>query len=109
MIFTPDAKVFVQYSTGIMPPFTELLTIGKYKNKLLYFKEKTVYYAVECHEASFYGYSYTAAGKLIVAKHKWQIPFANLAEKLKIMKPVRQAKTTSQMPVVKLRISAEAS
>ncbi len=109
MIFTPDAKVYVQYSTGIMPPFTEWLTISKYKNNLLYFKEKTFYYAVECHEASFYGYSYTPAGKVIVTKHKWQLPFANLAEKLKIMKPAKRTKESFSMPVVKMRVSSEAS
>lgn len=107
MIFTPDKKVYVQYSTGIMPPFVELLTVSKYKNQLLYFKEKTAYYAVECHEASFYGYSYTPAGKLIVTKHKWQLPFAKLTEKLKIMKPAKPVRATT--PVVKMRISAEAS
>ncbi len=109
MFFTPDAKVYVQYSTEIMQPFTELLTISKYKNNLLYFKEKTFYYAVECHEASFYGYSYTAAGKVIVTKHKWQLLFANIAEKLKIMKPSKHQRATLSMPVVKLRVSAEAS
>ncbi len=108
MTFTPGTKIYVRYSTDITRAFTECLTISKYKNNLLYFKEKTAYYAVECHAASFYGFSYNFAGNIIVARHKWQIPFASVAEKLKFIVPAKPAKSTSQ-PAIKMRMSAEAS
>ena len=108
MIFTPGTKVYVRYSTGIMNPYTECLTISKYKNNLLYFKEKTTYYAVECHASSFYGYGYTMAGNVIVTKHKWQIAFAGLAEKLKFIVPVNTAKTPAQASL-KMHMSVEVS
>lgn len=94
MIFTPGKKVYVSYSTGIMEPFTEELTISKYENNLLYFKEKSSYYAVECHNASFYGYSYTDAGKVFVTYEKWQLPLAAVTEKVKFKLPVKQYKAT---------------
>ena len=108
MIFTPGTKVYVRYSSGIMNPFTECLTINKYKNNLLYFKEKTPYYAVECHAASFYGYSYTMAGSVIVTRHKWQIAFAGLAEKLKFTMPAKTAKTPAHASL-QMRMSVEIS
>ena len=89
MIFTPGKKVCVSYSTGIMEPFTEVLTIKKYENNLLYFNEKSAYYAVECHNQSFYGYSYTDAGKVFVTERKWQLPFAMAFKTLNIKLPVK--------------------
>ncbi len=109
MTFTPGTKVYVRYSTGIMQPFTECLTINKYKNGLLYFKEKTSYYAVECHAASFYGYSYTMAGNVLVTRHKWQIPFAGLTEKLKFISPAKPVKNNTQQHAMKMHMPAEAS
>ncbi len=104
MIFTPNAKVYVSYSTGIMRPVTELLTVSKYQNNLLYFKEKSSYYAVECYTESFYGYSYTLAGRVIVTKHKWQLSFAVIAEKMKTLKPVRSLKQSKE-PALSLHLS----
>ena len=104
MIFVPDTKIYVNYATGIMQSFTEALTIKKYKNNLLYFKEKSSYYAVECHNASFYGYSYTTAGRVIITKNKWQIPFALLAEKMRFIVPARPVKTITELPLTKLRL-----
>ena len=104
MIFTPDARVYVSYSTDIMQPVVELLTISKYKNNLLYFKEKSSYYAVECHNASFYGYSSTMAGKIFVTKYRWQLPFAAIAEKMRFIIPVNHAKAVKE-PAFKLRLS----
>lgn len=106
MTFTPGTKIYVRYSTGIMQPFTECLTISKYKNGLLYFKEKTSYYAVECHAASFYGYSYTMAGNVIVTKHRWQIPFADITEKLKFIVPAKPVRSTISEPVMKMQMPA---
>ena len=86
MNFTPGTKVHVNYATGIMKSSTEVLTISRYENNLLYFKEKSDYYAVECYKASFYGYSHTDAGRVLVTDHKWQLSFASLAESLKMSK-----------------------
>ena len=104
MIFTPGTKIYVCYSTGIMQPFTECLTISEYKNNLLYFKEKSSYYAVECYSASFYGYSHTMAGKVIITKHKWQLPFATAAEKIRRGLPASSLKTVHQQAPLNLRL-----
>lgn len=106
MTFTPGTKIYVRYATGIMPPFTECLTISKYKNNLLYFKEKTPYYAVECHAASFYGFGYTMAGNVLVVKHKWQLPFAGVSEKIRFVMPARPFKAVPPL-AIKMHLSTD--
>jgi len=84
MNFTPGTQVYVRYQADIEQTFTELLTISKYENNLLFFEEKSSYYAVECNNAAFYGYSYTLPGSVMIVKEKWQLPFALLTEQLRI-------------------------
>jgi hypothetical protein len=105
MTFTSGAKVYVSYSTDITGPTVELLTIKEFKNDLLYFQEKSSYYAVECHVASFYGYSRTLAGKVLITKHRWQLPFAALAEKMAISQPAKPAKKIVAKPALSLKLS----
>lgn len=104
MTFTTGAKVYVSYSTDIAGSTVEWLTIKEFKNNLLYFREKSSYYAVECHAASFYGHSRTLAGKVLITKHRWQLPFAAIAEKMTIAMPAQPVKKTarkSSSPVFK--------
>lgn len=102
MKFTKGTKVYVNYATGIMQSSTELLTIRKYENNLLYFEEKSDYYAVECHPASFYGYSHTDAGTVMVTNRKWQLSFASIAQSLKISVPTKSFEPLSR-PVVPMQ------
>ena len=107
MTFTTGARVFVSYSTDIAGPTVELLTIKEFKNNLLYFQEKSSYYAVECHKASFYGYSRTLAGKVLITKHRWQLPFAAVAEKMAIAMPAQPARKTSKEPAITYKLSKQ--
>ncbi len=89
MNFVPGSKVYVRYATGIMECSVEHLTISKYENNILSFEEKSDYYSVECHNASFYGFSYTLAGNVLVARNKWQFTLAMIAEKIRLATPAR--------------------
>lgn len=92
MTFTPGTRVCVSYVSDIAGPTVERLTIKRFQNNLLYFQEKSLYYAVECYAASFYGHSRTMAGKILVTKYRWQLPFAALSEKLVIAQPAHPVK-----------------
>ena len=106
MTFPSGTKVYVSYATDIAGPTVELLTIKEFKNDLLYFKEKSSYYAVECHAASFYGHSRTLAGKVLITRHRWQLPFAALAEKLVFVTPAKPVRKMAKAePAMKLKLS----
>lgn len=104
MNFTAGTKVYVNYATGIMQSSTEHLTISKYENNLLYFREKSDYYAVECHQASFYGFSNTDAGTVLVTARKWQLSFASIAQSLKISVPANSFEPISR-PAAPMQLS----
>ena len=104
MNFATGTKVYVNYATGIMQSSTEVLTISRYENNVLYFKEKSDYYAVECHKASFYGYSHTDAGTVLVTARKWQLSLASVAETLKISVPSHSFKPISR-PAAPMHLS----
>ncbi len=96
MNFNKGTQVYVRFATGIMAPTVELLTISNYENNLLSFEGRSSYYSVECHQASFYGYSNTMAGNVLVTRHKWQLALANASEKLRVRMPENNFKGMMQ-------------
>jgi hypothetical protein len=81
MNFLMGAKVYVCFDTLIAPSFVEILTIQKISKDLLFFEEKTPYYAVEYREFLFYAYSYNTAGNVLIVEKMWHLPFAKFIEK----------------------------
>ncbi len=108
MTFTTGSKVYVSYSTDITGPTVEWLTIREFKNNLLYFQEKSSYYAVECHVASYYGYSRTLAGKVLITKHRWQLPFAAISEKITIAMPAKPVRKAAKESAPRFELSKQA-
>jgi hypothetical protein len=75
------AKVYVCFDPLISPSFVEKLTIQNKSECLLFFEEKTPYYAVEYREFLFYAYSYNTAGNILIVEKVWHLPFAKFVER----------------------------